>query len=183
MAENHKDGLQIYSSGITNLVTISAAGLAAGTALMQIAGAEATNKPWYLASLVLFFFGLIGCFFTMSGITGQAISKDPNIQVSNIRIPALISFILACIGFILLVVGAIYSPAKHDGMDNSKLIQKLEICRSETGITAEQRLRCYDSLFDTQVSGTQITNEELQTLPENDRAWIKTLILKTKTPK
>ena len=179
MAENHKDGIQVYTSGISNLVTITAAGLAASTALMQIVGSDASNKWWYVWSLVVFFIGLIFCFLTMSGLTGQAKLENPSIDVLNIRLPALTSFILACVGFILLGVGAFSAPEKSERVDASRLVLKLENCRGETGATAEQRLKCYDALFDSQVSSTQITNEELEALPEKDRAWIKMLILKT----
>lgn len=180
MAENHKDGIKVYTSGISNLVTITAAGLAAGTALMQITGADASNKWWYVWSLVVFFIALICCFLTMSGLTGQAKSDKPNIDVSNIRLPALTSFTLACIGFILLGVGAFSAPDKNEKAESPSLLLKLEGCRSETGVTADQRLKCYDSLFDAQVSATQFSNEELKSLSEKDRAWIKMLILKSK---
>lgn len=178
MAENHKDGIQVYTSGISNLVTITAAGLAAGTALMQIAGSDASNKWWYVWSLVAFFVGLIFCFLTMSGLTGQAKLEKPSIDVSNIYLPARISFGLACLGFILLAVGAFSGSDKKD-QGQSKLVLKLESCRSEMGVTIDQRLKCYDSLFDTQISGSQFSSEDLQSLPEKDRAWIKMLILKT----
>jgi hypothetical protein len=183
MVENHKDGIKVYTSGISNLVTITAAGLAASTALMQIVGSDASNKWWYVWSLVVFFIALIFCFLTMSGLTGQAKLEKPSIDVSNIRLPALVSFGLACAGFILLGIGAFSAPDKKDRVDPSQLILKLESCRGETGTTTEQRLKCYDSLFDSQVSGTQVTNEELQALSEKDRAWIKMLILKTKEHK
>lgn len=180
MTENHKDGIQVYTSGMSNLVTITAAGLAAGTALMQIAGADASNKWWYVWSLILFFVGLICCFLTMSGLTGQAKSGAPDIDVPNIRLPALASFTLACIGFILLGVGAFSVSDKKEKEDQSRLFPRLEICRSETGTTADQRLKCYDALFDSQISGNQISNDELQSLSEQDRSWIKMLIIKSK---
>ncbi|MCM2354389.1 MAG: hypothetical protein NDI63_12295 [Pseudobdellovibrio sp.] len=176
---DHKDGVQVYTSGISNLVTITAAGLAAGTALMQIAGSGADNKWWYLASLVAFFIGLIFCFLTMSGLTGQAKSEKPNIDVPNIYLPARISFGLACLGFILLAVGA-FSGSDKKELKPLKLVMKLESCRSETGVTVDQRLKCYDSFFDSQVSSSQISNEELDSLPEKDRTWIKMLIIKSK---
>lgn len=179
MAENHRDGIQVYTSGISNLVTITAAGLAAGTALMQIAGADANNRWWYLGSLFSFFMGLMFCFLTMSGLTGQAKLEKPNIDVSNIYLPARISFGLASLGFILLAFGA-FSGSEKKEQAPSKLLLKLESCRSETGTTADQRLKCYDAFFDSQVSSNQISTDDLQSLPEKDRAWIKMLIIKSK---
>lgn len=177
---NHKDGIQVYTSGISNLVTITAAGLAASTALMQIVGADASNRSWYIWSLIAFFFSLISCFLTMAGLTGQAIEDRPDIDVWNIRLPALISFSLACIGFILLGLGAFSAPEKLVNQNSSKFMLELEGCRAENGVAAERRLRCYDALFDKQVDDTQISNEDLQALTEKDRAWIKVLILKSK---
>lgn len=150
MAENHKNGIPIYTSGITNLVTITAAGLAASTALMQIAGPDAFNRWWYLWALVAFFIGLIFCFLTMSGLTGQAKLNKPNIDIINIRLPALISFGLACIGFILMGVGAFSVPDKKETYNISPILLKLESCKGEVGITPEKRLKCYDSFFEAQ---------------------------------
>lgn len=150
MAENHKDGIPVYTSGISNLVTITAAGLAASTALMQIAGSDAFNRWWYLWALVAFFIGLISCFLTMSGLTGQAKLDNPDIDVLNIRLPALTSFCLACLGFILMGIGAFSVPDKKEVYNISPILLKLESCKGEIGITPARRLKCYDSFFEAQ---------------------------------
>lgn len=115
-----------------------------------------------------------------SGLTGQAKSEKPNIDVPNIRLPGLASFTLACIGFILLGVGAFSAPDKKEKTETTQLLLKLESCRSEADVAAEQRLKCYDTLFDSQVNGSHFSNEDLQSLAEKDRAWIKMLIIKSK---
>lgn len=178
MSEKQRDGISVYTSGISSLVTISTAGLAAGTALMQIAGGNAANQNWYLGALISFFIGLIFCFFSMAGLTGQAIVDKPNINVLNIRLPVLVAFILACLGFILLGRGALLANGKKESVEPNKIVAKLEMCRGEIGVSQDQRLKCYDSLFDSQIVSGSLTSEQIQALPESDRLWIKLLIQK-----
>ena len=183
MAENHKEGITVYVSGITNLVTITAAGLAASTALMQLAGADANNRPLYIWSLICFFVALVSCFITMAGLTGQAMDEAPSVDVWNIRWPALTAFFLACVGFVLLGLGASKAPEKVERVDGVQLILKMESCRSEAKITPEQRLKCYDSFLEAQISDIKLVEKDLNELSDKDRAWIKTLILKNGSDK
>lgn len=182
MPKDYKAGIQIYATGMSNLVTIMAAGLAASTALMQIVGSDATNRWWYIWSLIAFFFGLISCFVTMTGLTGEIVEDNPNLN-GFVRWAALFSFFLACLGFVLLGVGAFKSPEKTDRLDGVQLILKMEACRSDVTVTTDQKARCYDSFFDAQASGLKITEDDLKALSEKDRAWIKVLILKSTPPK
>lgn len=177
---DHKAGIEVYSSGITNLVTITAAGLAASTALMQIAGPDAGNKNWYLASLIFFFIGLICCFLTLSGLTGQAIDKNPSIDVLNIKLPALISFTLACIGFVLLGIGAFTTNGTKSEHFADITSVKLENCRNETNTTPDARIKCYDSFVDSYFADMKITESEIKGLSAKDQTWLKLMILKNK---
>ena len=174
---SHKEGISIYTSGITSLVTICGAGLAAGTALMQIAGTS-DNRHWYVIALVAFFIGLLCCFLTMSGLTGQAISQNPDIEVLNIRVPAILSFCMALAGFVLLGTGAFRSSYEKNEEKAGEFMSKLENCRRE--IFIEKRTQCYDAFFDGRINEMKIVEGDLKNLSPTDQAWIKLMILKSK---
>ena len=176
MNENDKTALQIYSGGMSSLVTISAAGLATATALMQLGGSSNDGHGWYLAAMATFFIALILCFLAMAGLTGQAVAAKPDVYVANVNLPALFAFILMCAGFALLGYGAFSSASRSHGEDSREIIKKLELCRSAGGQTAEARLKCYDALVDVQVIGSGVTAEDIARLPEKDRVWINLMV-------
>ncbi|MCS5710429.1 hypothetical protein [Candidatus Berkiella aquae] len=167
---------ETYATTITNLVTISAAGLAGSVALFQF-----SSKSWlYIVSIVCMSVCLLGCFLTLAGLTGEIKNEKPNLFIWNIRYPSLLSFFVVAIGFIAMAWGLWTDSSAND--KNPTLLKMLE-CRQIKESETSKKSTCYDSYVDSYLNKEQLKNASLDTLNEEDKKWVQLIILKLSSEK
>lgn len=173
--KNTNEGLNIYSSALTALITITSAALAAAVAILQLSkDAKEFYFYWAIGSLLL---SLIMVFLAFSGLTGQAIVETPDINVPNIKYPARLSLLALVIGLVFIGLGISTNGKKP--LSELKILKQLQLCR---GISTGEldRLKCYESWFDSKIDSISIEQIDFSKLEGDDKKWIKAFILQRK---
>lgn len=164
------DGLNIYSAALTALITIISAALAAAVAILQLS--KDANEIFFYWAIGFLLLALISVFLAFSGLTGQAIDKNPDIGVPNITIPARLSVFCLILGLILIGFGVKSTETTYT---KPSLAKEILVCRST--VSESEKIKCYDSWIDSQLMRTPLNESDLLELSDEDKNWIKTFIL------
>ncbi len=172
-----KKDIDIYSSGMSSMITIATAGLAAATALMQLRGEGAGSSFLYISAIILFFVALLTCFLTISGIIGQATKDDYDINVKNIKLPALGSFFLVLLGFVFLAKGA-YDISEKNVTTDKLQVSLVEILKCDS-LDDTKKPACYEAIISNNLNKISIDKLDYSNMNKNEQAWVKRFLLKS----
>lgn len=176
--KNKADSIGIYGTTLSNLILIAAAGLATGTALLQLSNMTTDARSYMYYAIGAFFAAMLFSFFSLCGLTGQATKPIPDINKWNVRLFALLSIIAVFAGFILLTCSGYATESDNQKTINTRIDSKLEICSSSYLVNDSQRLACYDSLLKMQIATSNISAESINSLSEEDRIWVAYILSK-----
>ncbi|EPZ51728.1 hypothetical protein M902_2351 [Bacteriovorax sp. BAL6_X] len=172
-----KKDIDIYSNGMSSMITIATAGLAAATALMQLRGEGAGSSFLYILAIILFFVALLTCFLTISGIIGQATKDDYDINVKNIKLPALGSFFLVLLGFVFLAKGA-YDISEKSVTTATLEVSLVEILKCDS-LDDTKKPACYEAIISNNLNKISIDKLDYSNMNKSEKTWVKRFLLKS----
>lgn len=94
----------------------------------------------------------------------QATKDYPNIEVKNIKCPAIVSSVCVLLGFIVLGYGAVITSSNFTEQAFIEIKKKIELCESLSSIH-EKHIKCLKSI--------PIKESDYKELSPENRRWLK----------